>query len=125
MDNIRLIIAGSRNFNNPELLDREVDKFILKIQENLGYGVPVEIVSGGARGADKIGECYAKLRKLPVKIFKADWDGKGREAGHIRNEEMAKYANYCIIFNVSRSPGSVSMEKLAKKYNLGLKVINL
>lgn len=53
-DSIRLIIAGSRDFDEYELLEKEVDKFILSIQDSLGNGVPVEIVSGGARGADRL-----------------------------------------------------------------------
>lgn len=124
MNQIRLIIAGSRDFNNSELLDREVSKYLF--EEILGTDVAeIEIVSGGARGADRLGECFAKLRNLPVKIFKANWEKFNKSAGYIRNEEMAKYGTHCIVFNVGRSKGSVHMENLAKKYNLGLKVINL
>ena len=124
MNSIRLIIAGSRDFNDYELLEKEVDSFILRVQEKLGYGIPVEIVSGGAKGADRLGERYAKDRGLPVKIFFANWD-LGRGAGYIRNEEMAKYASDCVVFILDSSKGSTHMANLAKKYNLGLKVINL
>ena len=124
MNSIRLIIAGSRDFNDYELLEKEVDSFILRVQEKLGYGIPVEIVSGGAKGADRLGERYAKDRGLPVKIFLANWD-LGRGAGYIRNEEMAKYASDCVVFILDSSKGSTHMANLAKKYNLGLKVINL
>ena len=124
MDTIRLIIAGSRDFNDYELLEKEVDKFILNIQDSLGNGVPVEIVSGGARGADRLGERYAKERGLPIKQFIPDWES-GKGAGYVRNEEMAKYSSNTIIFILSGSKGSTHMAKIAKKYNLGLKVINL
>lgn len=129
-DFIRLIIAGSRDFNDYGLLKREVDAFlfdevVLNHYPDLTEEIAViEIVSGGARGADKLGEKYADGRGLPVKVFKADWDGKGRGAGYIRNEEMAKYANYCICF-WNGSKGTKHMIDLAKKHNLGLKVINL
>lgn len=122
---IKLIIAGSRDFNDYELLEREVDSFIFKVQEKLGYGIPVEVVSGGARGADKLGERYAKDRGLPVKVFLANWDKNGRGAGYIRNEEMAKYSSDCVVFILDLSKGSTHMANLAKKYNLRLKVINL
>ena len=124
MNSIRLIIAGSRDFNDYELLEKKVDSFILKIQEKLDYEIPVEVVSGGARGADRLGERYAKDRGLPVKIFLANWD-LGRGAGYIRNEEMAKYASDCVVFILDSSKGSTHMANLAKKHNLGLKVINL
>jgi hypothetical protein len=32
-----------------------------------------EIVSGGARGADRLGERYARQRGLPCKVFPAQW----------------------------------------------------
>ena len=46
-----VIIAGSRNFNNYELLRSELDKL---------FNEPFIIVSGGAKGADTLGELYAK-----------------------------------------------------------------
>lgn len=126
-DTIRLIIAGSRDFDDYELLEREANLYLSKIINGLDKSITelVEIVSGGARGADNLGERYAKEHKIPLKIFKADWEKHKKSAGYIRNEEMAKYSNYCIIFNIGRSKGSVHMENIAKKYNLGLKVINL
>lgn len=128
---IRLIIAGSRDFNDYELLKKEVDEYLF--EEVICTHYPdlteetavVEIVSGGARGADKLGEKYADGRGLPFKRFIPDWEKHKKSAGYIRNEEMAKYSNYCIIFNLARSKGSVHMENIAKKYKLGLKVVNL
>jgi predicted Rossmann fold nucleotide-binding protein DprA/Smf involved in DNA uptake len=49
---VRVIIAGSRDFNDYELLKKHCD-YLLQNQKE------VEIISGGARGADKLGERYA------------------------------------------------------------------
>jgi hypothetical protein len=38
---------------------------------------------------------------------------------------MAKYSSHAIIFTLQNSKGSTQMSKIAIKYNLGLKVINL
>lgn len=108
---MRLIIAGSRYFNNKELLFKEVDKIM---QPN------TEIVSGGAKGADKLGELYAKEHNLKLTVFSADWDKYGKSAGPIRNEQMASYVTHCILFWDGKSKGSMSMRNLAKKYNLVL-----
>ena len=130
-ETIRLIIAGSRDFNDYELLKKEVDEFLFSeivcnhYPDLTEETAVIEIVSGGARGADRLGEKYAEKNNLPVKCFIPDWEKHKKSAGYIRNEEMAKYSNYCIIFNLRRSKGSVHMANLAKKYNLGLKVINL
>ena len=139
MNSIRLIIAGSRDFNDYELLEKEVDNYLLSIIEKVEvnlcdqyllstgelFDLPIEVVSGTARGADMLGEQYAKKRNLPIKFFVPNWSQNGRGAGYIRNEEMAKYSTDAVIFILSGSKGSSHMAKTAKKYNLGLKVINL
>lgn len=130
-DTIRLIIAGSRDFDDYKLLEKEVDQYLYReivvnhypdLTEEIAV---IEIVSGGARGADRLGEKYAENRGLPVKKFIPDWNGKGKSAGYLRNEEMANYGNYCICFNINRSKGSAHMENMAKKHSLGLKVVNI
>ena len=63
--NIILAIVGSRNFNN-------VDKFNLAIIDFINkYGMPSCIVSGGATGADTLGENWHRtnLSGEPI-IFK-------------------------------------------------------
>jgi len=129
---VRLIIAGSRDFNNYELLKKEVDEYFLSIVNDLFSDLPVgttkaiytKIVSGGARGADRLGERYARERSLAIKQFIPNWGSEGKKAGRLRNEEMAEYSNYCICF-WNGSPGTASLIRLAKKYKLGLKVVNV
>lgn len=115
----RLIVAGSRHFNDFVLLKDTVDAFIQ--EHNL---TDVEIVSGGARGADELGEIYAKIRGYPVKVFKADWEHFGKSAGPMRNRQMAEYATHCVVFpNVNTSVGSWDMVEYAVAYDLVLKVM--
>jgi len=113
---MKVIIAGSRNFENYPLLVQKLDR-ILK------YCDKVEIVSGAARGADELGELYAVENHLNLRRFHADWDGLGNSAGYIRNEEMAKYADALIAFWDGRSRGTKHMIDLARKYNLKVRVI--
>ena len=81
----------------------------------------VEIVSGGARGADKLGERYAAERGYGLKIFPADWNRYGKRAGYLRNEQMAQYADVCICFWDGESRGTKHMIDLSNR--CGLKVI--
>lgn len=126
-DKIRIIIAGSRSFDNYDKLCKEVDEFISMQMFFAGLGAykskEVEIVSGGARSADKLGERYAKEHNLRLKIFPADWDKYGKRAGYIRNEEMAKYANCLIAFWDGQSKGTAHMIDLAPKYDLMTAII--
>lgn len=78
MNSIKLAIVGGRNFNDYEYLRNSIND--LRSQ----YTV-TEIVSGGAAGADSLGERYAKENKIPTKIFLPDWNRFGRSAGYKRN----------------------------------------
>lgn len=61
-----MIVAGGRNFTQYELMTTKLDFLLSKKPD-------IEIVSGGAKGADSLGICYAKERNLKMKIYKADW----------------------------------------------------
>lgn len=129
IDTIRLIIAGSRDFNDYELLKKEVDVYLFGyILGNLNVDLTeevlsIEIVSGGARGADRLGERYAKEHNLFIQQFLPDWS-VGRGAGYLRNVEMGRYATHCICFDLGTN-GTKHMIETAKKYKLGLKVVKV
>lgn len=111
---MKIIIAGSRDFNDYETLKKVCD-FMLSRQDE------VEIVSGTARGADQLGERYARERGYSIKQFPADWS-KGKSAGYLRNEDMAKYGDALIAFWDGKSNGTNHMINLAKKHGLKVKV---
>lgn len=123
---MRIIIAGSRDFKDFYLLDKECIKYINELK-SLGYNTKREnvgIISGGAKGADKLGEMFARKYKLGLKIFEANWEKHGKAAGMIRNKEMAKFASededlgVLIAFWNESSPGTRGMIEIAKKYGL-------
>ena len=115
----KLIIAGSRTFDDYGRLDYEVKHFIVnKIKSK-----NVTIISGTASGADRLGERFAEKYNLELIKMPANWDEYGKRAGHIRNEEMAKIATHCIVFIRNNSKGSVNMIQHCKKHNLIYKVI--
>ena len=114
---MKLIIAGGRDFADYELLTAKVEAIVV--------GEPhVEIVSGGAKGADRLGEFFAIDHDLPIKRFPADWDKFGKSAGFRRNADMADYADHCICFWDGKSKGTGHMIDLAKNKGLKLTVVN-
>ena len=127
MKELRIIIAGSRDFNDYELLKKEVLN-ILK-QDNRPKDT-VKIISGTARGADTLGEQFAKEFGLKVARFVPDWDGLGKRAGYVRNAEMAKFAvegdndGMLIAFWDGNSKGTKHMIDFAKRYGLEVHVVN-
>lgn len=116
---IRLLICGSRNFNNYELLREKINLIISKIilKKN------IVIVSGGANGADSLGEKYAKENGFELKIYPADWEKNGKAAGHIRNKQMANFVTHCIAFWDGESPGTKNMLELCQQYKIITKLV--
>ena len=117
---IKVIIAGTRDFNDYAFLKKNVDYFLQGINPN---NEEIEIVSGNARGADKLGERYAKEHNLPVKLFPANWDKYGKRAGYLRNQEMANYSDMLIAFWDEKSKGTKHLIDIAKKQGLTVIVI--
>ena len=114
---MKVIIAGSRAFQDYELLKSTCDKMLEHVQD-------VEIVSGTANGADKLGEKYAAENGFPVKQFPADWANLGKRAGFVRNSQMAEYADALIAFWDGKSKGTKMMIEIAQKEGLLIKVEN-
>jgi len=110
---MKVIIAGSRSFDSYEFLRQSCDS-ILHCYDS------VEVVSGTAKGADKLGEYYAESREFAIKRFPANWNLRGKSAGYLRNTEMANYADMLICFWDGESLGTKHMIDFATKK--GLKV---
>ena len=114
---MKVIIAGGRGFSDFQLMNAKCNEVLLESAED------VEIVSGTAKGADKMGEHYASVRGFTVKQFPADWNTHGKAAGYIRNKDMADYADMLIAFWDGESKGTQHMINLAKERNLIVHVI--
>ena len=112
---MKVIIAGSRDFDDYEKLCGYCD-YLLQNKDD------IEIVSGTARGADKLGERYAEERGYPVKRFAANWDKYGKRAGFIRNEDMAEHADALIAFWVDESRGTEHMIQIANDKKLQIRI---
>jgi len=111
----KVIIAGSRTFETEEhylMLQAQMDQLILT------FGLPDEIVSGTARGADRLGERYAFDNRIAVKRFPADWETHGKKAGYIRNEDMGNYGDTLVAFWDQQSRGTKQMIEYAMKKGL-------
>jgi hypothetical protein len=112
---MKVIIAGGRNFNDYEKLCSYCD-YLLQNKDD------IEIVSGTAKGADKLGERYANERGYPIKRFPADWGTFGNRAGYLRNEEMAEYGDALIAFWDGESKGTQHMIRIASKKSLEIRI---
>lgn len=107
---MKVIIAGSRTVTDLAIIETAIRKADFPI---------TEVVSGGARGVDTLGEEYAKKNGIPIKRFPANWDKYGKSAGYKRNVQMAEYADALIAVWDGESRGTMHMINIAR--DLGIK----
>lgn len=112
-DPMKVIVAGSRSIDNYDLIEE-------CIQES-GFIVN-EVVSGGAKGVDRVGEAWAAAHRIAITRFPADWETHGKAAGPIRNGLMADYADALIAIWDGESRGTKNMIKTAERAGLPIMV---
>jgi hypothetical protein len=129
MTNLKYGIIGSRNFTEKEL-------FLCKVKEVIAIqGMPTQVISGGAVGADTLAEEWAKENAIEFQVFKPqhkDFPKSIRRfaAPHARNTLIAEHSNLVIAFWDGQSTGTKdTIDKaiaLSKKvYIYNYEVINL
>ena len=108
----KIIVAGSRTFNNYPLLKKVLDERKDEFKE---------VVCGDAKGADSMGETWAIQNGIKVVHFPADWK-LGSAAGFIRNHQMGDYADELIAFWDGKSSGTKDMIEYMRKLD---KLVNI
>ena len=141
---MRILICGSTEYEDYNFLETTCTNIISKIQyDNIIPNNKLEIISGNAnRGADRLGEKFARKYNVSLKLFPAEWNnmdvpvvsegtnyyGKyNKLAGVQRNTKMVDYVSedngIVIAFRVDESKGTSDTIKKAKK--AGLKVYQI
>lgn len=103
---MKVLVCGSRHFNNPNLMKEVLDKYQID-----------EIIEGEARGADTLALLYGLKTNIPVRRYPADWNKHGKAAGPIRNSQMLKEGkpDLVVAFLYNDSRGTKNMVEQAKK----------
>ena len=109
---------GSRGFDDYELLERVLN---LIQRGNLAFDT---IVSGDARGTDRLAERYAIKNNLKTIIHPAEWDKHGKGAGYIRNVDIWNDSDFGLAFWDGQSKGTAHSFKLSIKQNKKLFIYN-
>ena len=129
MEELRIIVAGGRDFDDYTKLKAAMFDVVYDFKKRYGEDFDIKIISGTARGADRLGERYAKEKGYEVVRFPADWDKLGKRAGYVRNAEMAKYAisdgniGVLVAFWDGSSRGTKHMIDLANKNGLEVFIV--
>lgn len=112
MTPVKLIVAGSRTVTSMREVERAINKALLT------WGIPMEhvweVVSGGAKGVDRLGEQWAARNGLALRVFPVKWSDFGKAAGPRRNAEMAEYGTALVAVWDGESPGTADMIRRAQ-----------
>lgn len=118
MATLRILITGSRNYSDKNKI-RTVFRNVMKKFDNDEY----VLISGNARGADKLCEEVAGELGWMIERFPADWNQYGKRAGGIRNQQMVDTgADLCLAFPLGDSIGTWDCVRRAKKSGILTKV---
>lgn len=94
---MKILICGSRDINDPALVSRAVSQSGM---------TPTQIISGGARGVDRLAKEFAASRGIEFTEYLADWDRYGKRAGFMRNCVMVGTADAVIAIWDGKSRGT-------------------
>lgn len=102
---MKVLICGSRGINDPATVAAAVEQSGIN---------PTQIISGGARGVDRLANEYAASQGLEFTEYPADWDRYGKRAGFIRNYAMVGAADAVIAVWDGTSSGTKHSIELAR-----------
>ena len=137
-NNVRLIICGTRSFNNYPFMSKILYKLTAKFEFKT-----LNVISGKNKfrigydkanwpiycGADFLGEKWAHSNHVLVTLFDPKWYGKWPECGPKRNDAMIEYATeegylgYLVAFWDGESRGTEDCFSKARKAGMKVKVI--
>lgn len=78
---MRVIVCGSRNWSDYKMVEEVISSLAIA---NPG----LTVIQGGAKGADSLAALVCRNNGIDCEVFTADWNHKGKGAGHIRNRQM-------------------------------------
>ncbi len=112
---MKLAIIGSRTFDDPKLLEETFITYFCEWDSNQWIHNVTEIVSGGAKGADRAGAELAKDWDIKLTEFIPDWEKHGKRAGFIRNEDIIKNSDFVLALWCGSSKGTGNSLSIAKR----------
>ena len=113
---MRVLITGSRHWSDWGAIAAELE----------GFDDDTVIVTGGARGADRMAQDVAYEMGYSVAIYQAEWDKYGRQAGPGRNQRMVDAgADLCLAFPLAGSMGTWDCVRRARAAGIPVKVVEM
>ena len=103
---VKLVIAGCRDYADYEEASAVISVCLCKWGEE---AKDLVVLSGGCRGADALGERFAREHGVPIERYLPNWARYGRGAGCERNRQMAAACDGALCFWDGKSRGTASL----------------
>lgn len=97
-----MLVCGGRSYENRPKVFGVLDAIHSKTPISV-------IVSGGARGADRLAEEWAAQRLVECRIYKPNWRKFGKAAGPMRNMAMLSKEQPDLVVAFPGGPGTANM----------------
>lgn len=126
---MRVLVCGGRDFTDKDLIYKTLYDFCDKHglwyePDEYGNTFPtIHIISGEARGVDRIATAFAVVNWTGYSGFPADWNKYGKAAGYIRNKQMLEEGKPDVVIAFPGGKGTEMMKKMARE--AGVEVIEI
>lgn len=114
---MKVLVCGGRNYDPLKAEAWLVEYYSDKEK-------PIEIIEGGASGADMGGLYFGNHSGIPVKTFKAEWNKYGKSAGFRRNQRMLEEGMPEFVIAFPGGKGTQNMINLAEKAGVEVYVVD-
>jgi hypothetical protein len=105
---MRLLVCGGREFNDFAAVSDELTWL------SGSHSIDV-VIHGGARGADTLAGEWAKLNRIPIQVYRADWGKHGKAAGPLRNKQMLVEGKPDMVLAFPGGRGTANMIAQARE----------
>lgn len=112
---MNICIAGGRDYTDYKSMELRILEYITEEFNMRFLKEEVTVISGVAKGADRLGEQFGKAYCKDIKRYPADWQKFGKSAGFRRNIEMAKEADLVFLFWDGHSKGTKHMMNISRQ----------
>lgn len=116
---MRLAIIGSRTFNDYEKLYNTIS--LIWGPPFLNPHIVATVISGGAAGADSLGEKWATYWGIEIERYLPDWKSFGKSAGFLRNQQIVDACDIVLAFWDGHSKGTedtIARSRRARKITI-------
>lgn len=105
---MKILVCGGREYKDRDYMFKYLDNLLETWDDFI-------LVSGMARGADRLSVKWAEQNNITVEPYPANWDKHGKAAGPIRNRQMLKEAKPDIVVAFPGGDGTNDMVEIATK----------